>query len=139
MVNRNHGGFTLLEVLVALAIVALAATAVLTLSGDLVRRLAEAKERDALALLLWNVATREMQTIKHPAVVNGVCEPPYETCSWIARTESLQLGADVVLGTGTIESGPTNRQAAATRHFLVKFTITCDNGNEMVLERLGTL
>ena len=137
---KGMAGFTLLEVLVALAIVAVAATAALALSGDLLRRMADARERDQMAILAWNVAGQEMRDLKHPGTRNGTFDPPHDLCRWAVKTESLQLGAAEVLGTGAIESGAAQKARAQPKHFLARFTITCENRpDELVLERLGVL
>lgn len=84
----KDGGFTLLEVLVALALVAVAAVGILALSNDLFRLMGNARNMDSLALLAQEVAYRHGTGLRHPAYKEGECDPPNNDCRWTIRTES---------------------------------------------------
>ena len=110
----NHSrGFTLLEVLVALAIVAVAAAGVLALGNDLFRQMGSARDMDDLALLAREVVYRHGSNLRHPARKEGDCEAPNEDCRWMLITEA------------TGEPGMA----------LVRVTVECGRDRTITLER----
>lgn len=117
MVKRIKCGenkaFTLLEVLVALAIVAVAAAGIMALSNDLFRLVGNARNMDSLALLAREVAHKHGAGLRHPARVDGECDPPNDDCRWSIRSES------------TGEPGMA----------LMRVTVECGRGESITIER----
>lgn len=107
-------GFTLLEVLVALAMVAVAAAGVMSLTGDLVRRMADARDRDALALLAQEIAYVHGRDLRPPVSKDGNCDTPHEECRWNISSES------------TSEPGRA----------LVRIMVDCGDDRTITLERM---
>lgn len=109
----RDNGFTLLEVLVALALVAVAAVGILVLSNDLFRLMGNARNMDSLALLAQEVAYKHGTALRHPARKEGGCDPPNDDCRWAIRSESAGESGFALMrltvecgggGTFTIES-----------------------------------
>ncbi len=101
----GNNGFTLLEVLVALAIVAVGAVGILALNNNLFRLVARARTMDALALLAREVAYEHGTNLRHPVRAEGMCEPPHEDCRWLIATESTDEPG-LVLVRLTVDCGP---------------------------------
>lgn len=97
-------GFTLLEVLVALAIAAVAAVGILALSNDLFRRVSDARSRDALALLASEVAHKQVADLRNQGQTEGVCDPPNDDCRWSIRSVTTDEPGLVILRL-TVECG----------------------------------
>ncbi len=83
-------GFTLLEVLLALAIVAVAAVGILVLNNDLFRLVGNARNMDSLALLAQEIAYEQGTNLRHPTYREGAFDPPNNDCRWSIRSESIE-------------------------------------------------
>ena len=124
----NHSpGFTLLEVLVALAIVAVAAAGVMALGNDLFRQLGNARDMDDLALLAREVAYRHGADLRHPARKEGDCEAPNQDCRWMIRTESTG-GPGMALERVAVSTGELGMA-------LVRVTVECGRDRTITIER----
>ena len=82
----KNKGFTLLEVLVALAIAAVAAVGILVLNNDLFRLVGNARSRDSLALLASEVDYKHATGLHSQMQTEGVCDPPNDSCHWSIRS-----------------------------------------------------
>lgn len=90
--RRKRGkneGFTLLEVLVALALVAVAAVGILVLYNDHLRLAGNTRRMDHIALLAREVYYRHGLGLRHPVRIEGECEPPNDGCRWLIYSESV--------------------------------------------------
>ena len=106
--HRKSKGFTLLEVLVALAIVAIGAVGILVLNNDIFRVVNETRTKDALALLAREVAHEHAVRLSAPVNKEGECNAPNEDCRWWIRSEDLPEDPTLALLRLTVDCGWNN-------------------------------
>ena len=99
-------GFTLLEVLLALGLVAVAAVGILVLNNDLLRLVGNTRSRDSLAMIAREVAYKHSaMSLRHPVLMEGECEPPDDGCRWSIRSESVKDEPGLALLRLTVDCG----------------------------------
>ncbi len=117
MVRNNRSGFTLLEVLVAVAIMALALTSIYTISGRSIIAEDRAKQMNVVAMLAKNkmIETEldfEGKTFdEYEKEKSAPFEAPYEDYSWKRTVKELKFPS---LGGGGGASNGNDSESQAT-------------------------
>lgn len=120
--KKAEAGFTLLEVIIAMAIMALAFGAILAVEGSSINASIRAKQMNIIAMLAKNQMVETEFRIRNkpfdeiPKEENGKFDPPYETYRWKTTIREIKFpqlsqgkqGGDNNSNANSTSSGATN-------------------------------